>query len=426
MLLIALFLVLVLVGLSAIRADFDIRHPTFLMGLAWIATFALMAVPIINYVEVTPATLAYLVLLIVVVMFFAMVGSALPMQRDEKDRRPRGSSVLLAFGWASLATALAYQHSRWGLMTLLTDPELVRSTDSGGTGLLGILVYSPSLCFILLGTLIARQKVLQSKAPSGTWVFLLAVFLYMAIQPERTTILVTMVWTALSIWALTPHPQTPSLRLLTRVVVPAALGFVAAVGFFISVSERTGKVESVNYYRYAVNMPIDDRFIDPYVYLTGSIPAFGTAVERNWQDEKILQINPEKTAILPRRVAQMVTGDGDQITVNAAYARIPFRFNTYTMFYDPLEDYGVLGAVFYFVAVGLLCGAVYRWVTVRPSLFSAYFYGWAVSAIVFGTMTNKFSGPLYWLALGIPLVLRLPALSLKERKLPLGGAAKQS
>lgn len=319
---------LFLYGSGVVR---DIRHPAMLTLLVWLVPFLLLSIPVIKFIPLPAWTTVY-VLVCVLLLALSATLSALVRVAPRPMQEQRGIGIITALGWLALATALYYNETKWGLINLITNPGEVRASDEGGTGLLGMLVYAAPLCFnVIIGFIALRRAGHDVPAvPLAARVFLVACLAYMLILPERTTLINTLVWSAL-MWVMAGPPITVRLQAVFRTFIPAALLLTVALGFFINVSERTGKVRAVQNMSYAINMQsVPHALIDPYMYLTASIPAFEQQLAISYHDDASpLKLSPERTVLFPRRVLQIVTGDTGKLTANAEFARIPFPFNTY-------------------------------------------------------------------------------------------------
>ncbi|QLG11516.1 oligosaccharide repeat unit polymerase [Deinococcus sp. D7000] len=371
----------------------DIRHPANLYLISWLIMLILFTLPLINYIEVSTETYVYILLGIFIFNFFSITGGlfSLKLPKFINNVHIINNTLLISLGYLGLAAALLYLQSKFGLINVIQNPGLVRSQDDGGSGLLGLLIFAPSIVF----TIIIIQYSFIRIMPLSSIIFLIIVLSYMLIQPQRTTLINTLVWTVFSTYYFNRDIQRVTVQLIRKYLPRLILLSVVFLTFFIVVSERTGKVRSVNRIEYAINQEISlpNSFIQPYIYLTANIPALGLIVDDNLKANQLASFKPEITVIFFRRALQILLppDSSSSLTSNAEFAEVPFLFNTYTWLYEPLKDYGFFGSMIYISVFGLLCGLIWRLRDRSISIFTCFVYGWAATACIFSILTNKFS-----------------------------------
>ncbi|MCP2014534.1 oligosaccharide repeat unit polymerase [Deinococcus sp. HSC-46F16] len=393
----ATFLALGVWSLGAWFIVRDLRHPAVLYGLVWTAMLGLLALPIMDYPRVSVLTLVCVLLSAGVFTVASVVGGLLhfypPSQRTTREAAARHiPSILLlsSVTLAGVASSLYYYESRFGLSVLLSNPSYVRFSDRGGTGLYGILLLLPSLGTIAL----ALRWMLTRERTWVTAIVLLTAFAYFSILPERSTIIATALWIA-GMWLI----QDMKFQFRSRRYLVAGSALIAVlIAFFVLVSERTGKVDSISSFRYAIRADISDMWVDPYVYLTGSIPALSTLVADS--SLPIVEVLPQRTVYPAIRIAQIVAApvDGSRLSEAEEPAFIPFYFNTFTWLSAPLKDFGLLGSQIYVLIVGLICGAFYRAARSTRLPVWVYLYGGVFAGTVLSIMTNRYSSLYWWVA----------------------------
>lgn len=398
----------------------DVRHPAVLLTGVWVLVYGLLSLHLVEYIPGSLSANLILYAGILITIFGTILGgfqsTGIPLPESLNVGR------ITVLGTLGLAAALWYQQITWGLVTLITDPGAVRSTDDGGTGLLGILIYLPNLALILLIIEAARRRInKEPRLPKRTLLLAMGIMAYLLIQPERTTILVTLVWGFLGAWMVNPAARSFTPPVLLRYVGRFALFGAFALTVFGVISARTNKIAYVSNISYALNNEkIPNQVIDPYLYLTGSVPALVQKIDDELATGRIIRLSPERTALFPRRMLQVLGFGSDEIlTANADFSNIPFPFNTYTIANDPLYDYGPNGMLIYLFFAGMISGFVFWNGRLAPSTWRAYYYGWAATTCVFSIFTNKFSGIFFWFGVLAPLLLMLPQLRLGKIRVPL-------
>lgn len=280
---------------------------------------------------------------------------------------------------------------------LLNNPAQVRYQDREGSGIFGLLMLLP-----LLSALALVLRWLISRQATKLTLFSLAISVgYFSILPERSTVIAFVLWSAGMAFIL----DSKFKRRTVRYAITASLGIATILAFFIAVSARTNKVDFVSGYRYAVAATdLPDALIDPYVYLTASLPALNSlmvnpslpALKTEWQHiaypaARILQI------ILPSNSNERLSEAEDPVY-------IPMYFNTFTWLSVPLKDLGLFGSYIYIFLVGWFSGLTYKMAKTRAP-FWVYLYGGTVAATLLSIMTNRFSSLAWWVATAFALML---------------------
>lgn len=406
--LMAMVLAASFVALNLAGINRDLRNPVNILLISWIASFSLIGINIVDYVGSSLQSMLYLLSCICVMSLGIAIGSIIKLKKNRTYNF--NISYAIVFGWISLIFAVAYQQQKFGLANLILHPGQVRALDNGGTGLLGILVFSPTICWILIVIYYFGESRRKAGTRPGifTILFLVSTVAYMLILPERTPIVNTLSWSAISLWMTLRRPQNISFKSVTRAALPITILGIVFTAFFVAVSQRTGKVNYLSTVSFAIKDKdnVSASLIDPYTYLTGSVSALGMAFEDEATKGDYLRIAPERTALFPRRVFQIFFDDGgEKLTPNARFVNIPFLFNTYSMFYDPLHDYGVIGCLIYVALLGVIVGIIFSNARKNDDVLSIFAYGWAGSALLFGIMTDKFADVYYWYSIILAIIL---------------------
>lgn len=367
----------------------DIRNPVNIFLTSWSIMLLALSIGLINYIEVPFSVYIYVLFSIILFSFFAVISSRIKFKsKFMVGKEIIGEWPLIFLGLLGLTCALFYYQTKFGLSNLIYNAGLVRSQDDGGSGLFGILLFIPANIFVILGI---RSFYLKKISPP-TFLCLLALFIYMLILPERTTLINSVVWLAFGSYALNPKNQFISWSVVRKYFPPVVLVITAFIGFFIVVSERTGKIKYIDQISYAINQnfSIPNQVIEPYIYITANIPALG-AVFESGEFSDGFNFDPSKTGIFFKRAVQIFTSSPATTTSNAEFIEVPFRFNTYTWLYEPLADYGIVGSFIYIVLIGIMSGLIWSLRSAHISPLTAYLYGGIATACLFTILTNKFS-----------------------------------
>lgn len=380
----------------------DLRHPAVLYGAIWTATLTLLGLNVMRYPDFEALTLVHLTLSALVFIIAAVIGSGLRRGKKAPARSPRpvhlpSVTLLASLTLLGVLSGLYYYQHKFGLAMLLHNPAQVRYMDRAGTGGFGLLLLLPQIAAqaLLLRWLLTRQR------PWLTFLTLLAALAYFGILPERSTVIGFVLWAAGMAAILDVRFSRRTLRYAG--LAGAGLGIILA--FFVAVSARTDKVDFVSSFRYAVAaQEVPDALIDPYVYLTASLPALNTLVT----DPKLplARLELERTIYPAARIWQILRPSaGGRLSEAEDPAYIPMYFNTFSWLSAPLRDLGLLGSYLYVAVVGLACGIVYRLARLRRGALWVYLYGGLFAATVLSVMTNRFSSLAWWVAAAFALVL---------------------
>lgn len=413
-----LILCLLFINFSALAKD--IRYPSNIYLISWIGMFSLLSLGLIDYIKINPATYVYLALTLLSFWLASSLFGRVNLSILGKNSNLFLSEILLlSLGYISLSFALLYYQSRFGLINLITNPGLVRASDNGGTGFLGLLVFLPTVIF----TILFIQSVALRKFKLSTSVYLVILLGYMLILPERTTLINTLVWCALGAYATQQTPQLVSWAVMRKYFVRVAALGLFVLGFFLFVSERTSKVDYLNSIDYTFNYQdsIPRSLYDPYIYITGNVPALSVELERALKEDSLVKANPNETFIFYKRFFQIVLGPDSfngNLTSNKEFSRIPFPFNTYTWLSEPLRDYGLIGSLFYVFLCGMACGLAWAYWRSRVTPLSCFIYSWGATAALFTIMTNKFSSIYFNYALIIVFALYVFQAIVSRIKVP--------
>lgn len=388
-----IFLIFCLLFINFSALAKDIRHPSNIYLVSWMGMFILLSLGLIDYVKINPITYAYLALtLLSFWLSSALFGRVNLSAVGSNKSLFLSENLLLTLGYISLSFALLYYQSRFGLVNLITNPGLVRASDTGGTGFLGLLIFLPTVIF----TILFIQAVSRRRFKVSTSLYFIILLAYMLILPERTTLINTLVWCALGAYATQQASQLVSWAVIRKYFVKVAALGIFVLGFFLFVSERTSKVDYLNSIEYTFNYQgsIPRSLYDPYIYITGNVPALSVEVERVLKSNTLVKVSPNDTVIFYKRFFQLLLGpdsSNGNLTSNKEFSRIPFPFNTYTWLSEPLRDYGLVGSLFYVFLSGTACGLAWSYWRSRVTPLSCFIYSWGATAALFTIMTNKFS-----------------------------------
>lgn len=386
----------------------DIRHPANLYILSWTFSLCLLSIGVVNYVKVDNSTIFYIILTSIIFCIFSYFGSANFTRNDDIYNEIAGNGnltrIVTVLGYIGLASALYYYQSRFGLANLISDPGFVRANDKGGSGLLGLLIFLPPTSFIVLSLLFF----LKSKLNFIQYILIFLILIYMLVLPERSTLVNSLVWVLMGAYSLNRKRQIVSFGLLKNYGSKILIFTLLILAFFIFVSARTQKIQYVSNIDYAISSGniVPKELIDPYIYLTGSIPAFNVILQNDSLRDLSVKFSPSKTTLVLGRLTQIIGSQGgENLTANADFIQIPFPFNTYTWLREPIADYGYIGALFYICLCAFVAGVSWKLAKRRQSILYAFLYGWAASASIFTILTNKFSSIYYTYAIGEIIVI---------------------
>jgi hypothetical protein len=89
--------------------------------------------------------------------------------------------------------------------------------------------------------------------------------------------------------------------------------------------------------------------------------------------------------------------DGVLVSPPPAEGLPPLYLNQYSFLYDPLQDFGVPGALIYALVIGVLVGAVYGWGRgQRTDPLRLLLIGQTATAVALSPLFNKFSNTAWW------------------------------
>ena len=379
----------------------DVRHPAVLYNCVWALTMFLLNLNIISYIKFSAEMSVFIFTSALNFSLSAIFGGVSqndkPKNKNLYASRPRLISHMPSAEWLAgltifgVAGSLYYYQSKFTLRVLLTNPSYVRYSDVDGSGLFGILLLLPSVAVLAL---IVRWLLVRTH-PWLTFITILIAFAYFAILPERSTMVGTVLW-VLGILVVQDSSFKQNLRRYLNILLASVIVFLV---FFTAVSARTGKVNFIKTYRYAVSAKfVPDSVIDPYIYITGSLPSLDTLVTDSRLSD--FNINFGHVTYPIARVIQIISPpyNGSRLTEREDPAYIPFYFNTFTWLSFPLRDLGLIGSQLYVAIVGLLSGLIFRLARETRSPFWIYLYGGLFAAIVLSGMTNRFSSLYWWVA----------------------------
>lgn len=409
-------ILLLLIPISYIYIFKELRHPGFLYLLVWSVDLILLNANFINYTSIEINASFYMFFASSLFIIASLVSSTITKKilqntnevsifiKQDSLKMQNTFNVASIIGIIGIIVSLIYYDTNFGIENLIFNPNYVRMNDKGGTGALGLIIFLPPMSFIF----IAIQYLKKQSLSYLNKFFLLICIVYMAILPERTTLINTIVWTTFSFLATIKNLNV-SISFFRKAILYSSIILLVFVAFFIIVSIRTQKIVAVNNVANYINknsiIVLPNEIIDPYLYLTANFPALSVIFD-DVDDE--IRFNPQRTLAPINRIFQiLLKSDSDKVTNNADFTEIPFPFNTYTWLYDPLLDFGKSGSLLYVILIGLLSGLVWEYVNVHKSNLSIFMYGFFSSGILFTIMTNKFSGIFYWYAFLISTVIFL-------------------
>ncbi|CAG0939476.1 hypothetical protein BROC_00658 [Candidatus Brocadiaceae bacterium] len=258
-----------------------------------------------------------------------------------------------------IAGALGYLYviqEQYGLETLITNPGLIRATQSGEDFVAGFFWWKFLFYMNWLAIPLGVARIVYEKANSPRWIYLalLIHFLVNFILVSRSQLLLVLFLVVFVIVAAFHRRIRESEFLLIGVML------VATVVYFIVMGEALGKT-----FEYTISQAGNFHgpdFVRPlaqfYLYVAGNIPAFQmymTTYESS-QTYGLFQFIPiakvlSKLDMVPWELPQEV---GQNVF-------IPFSFNTYTYLNVFYLDWGLIGTL-----IGpFLFGLIGNWIYLR-------------------------------------------------------------
>ncbi|KEF34222.1 hypothetical protein RDMS_08185 [Deinococcus sp. RL] len=379
----------------------DWRHPAVVYAVMWAAAFGLLSLPVVNYPALGSLTAAFVLLSGLSFVLSAYLGGRLGFLRL---RPPAGSAgprtqglpsarALLLLALVGVGAGLWYYHTRFGLDVLLNNPAYVRFNDRDGSGAFGLLLLLPPVTLLLVAL-----RYIRTRDQLPLTLLTLAVILgYMLVLPERSTLIVAVLWIAGMFMISDRRFRQRTGRYLGAALLVVLVG----IGYFSAVSERTGKLEHVESVRFALrDQRVPTAAVDPYIYLTGSLPALDGVVRQ--QETRTDPLGVSRVAYPAVRLGQIVfPSAGVRASEAEEYTQIPFGFNTYTWLSWGVRDLGLWGAQLYFALVGLLSGLAYAYALRSPWPLATFVYSGVFAATALSIMTNRFSSLFFWAALAV-------------------------
>ena len=411
----------------------DYYPPSVLIVATWTATMSLYFLQVIPYADLAPSTFAFIMAAIAILAVTSHAGQRL-WQRARPAGRPTTFSPdawLMGMSVAALVGVAWYVWSVSGVLgfsAFYDRPARIRigigdgSIPSRFLVLQYLCIATPitALAFDLSGVKIRPAVwVAVILATLGTWIttdrtqfFLVALtcyfmyvlargrtFSYAKLALSTIALLLTLgayfliigVWMSkspanLGVEVRVPTVSAPPPRLVIQNPTGARVPASTATRAERTAVERTllknlQRVSTIYLYATASYAALDVLLANPQPRTYGAHSVFPVA---RFLDRLGLVPGGVPQAIPP--FAPLGLTSGQDIT-----------FNAYTFLYYPLVDFGLLGALFYCVAIGLLSGFVYgRFAEQRSSPFWLLAMGHLSAALVLSVFVNKFNNTATW------------------------------
>lgn len=400
--------------------------PLSIYGAVWLTLFGAYGLGWVEYIPIRSST--WLLLGAIFLLFLAgtWVAASVPLSRhmaweapavDWKQRllpeqMERLLVLVFVLGLVGCGLYLKTVISIYGITKLITEagairmvqeaPEFSAAFGSGGYLLLHLNMLSAVLSALYLFVFGFHWRKI--------WVYLMGVFALgtnLALG-TRLQIFAIVIW-GFFLWLyLKPHS-----RVNLKVAAGALVLVLLLAGTFLGVTRFTGK--TVADYEAAANrirLPRDWWFLaDPYVYLTGVIPAFQEYV--SVPQPKMLGL----TTLMPLTKLANKVYPAIPVPVEVEPGQyIPFWFNALTYLDVYYQDWGLEGLLVAPFVIGALTMGLFVRMRQQPTLWRVYLNALLAYCLVFSIFGNRFYTTYVWefVILGFLLtksVIRSPASS---------------
>jgi oligosaccharide repeat unit polymerase len=398
-------------------------HPLSPFSVFYGVWFVALALLFADWIEYIPLHRRTWVLLTVNMLSFGfgwllaylfLRGGTKPSKRDVAELGVSANSlrrVIYSFfvlGTVGLADFLRQVHAAVGLWTYVESPHEIR--EAMGLGQLGeglkplnwLNVGNVPLCAFYLVLPGARHR-------KRIWLLLAASTIATLFMEDRTRFFFAVLWTSYVVAHARPWNARKFLAGAAVVGTILLLQFLAVGAWLGKVTENNPTLVSASRASDGLSM-----FLMPYIYATGSFPAFQAYVESS----------PESTGgamtFYPAyRVLQRLDASLPAPPIIGDPVAIPFEFNTFTWLHQFYADFGFAGVLLGPWLAGLLAGLVYFRMVQSPSFYTLYVNGLISVALTLSIMVNHLTqGPVwYFLAVGI-----LVAAYIRQRRPSLASA----
>ncbi len=254
-------------------------------------------------------------------------------------------------------------NAAYGLATYITNPAVIRQ-DADEWTRMGLLALLLDLNYPLL----VCSWVHRLLTKKWQWFSILGVLLPLALtflQTDRGT-LTTYVITCIFLWIYWNHCRSLTWKMVRRLSAIAAL----LLAYFLAIGLLYGKILSqqtdvINTRDFSATSDVGLALASPYVYATGSFPAFQEAMR------DVRQMSWGTHTFFP--IARVLSGLGflrekpEGFTTD--FYLVPIPFNVYTHLFSFYQDFGVAGVILLPMGLGYMETRLYLGMKASPNLF---------------------------------------------------------
>lgn len=388
--------------LSRVLFD-DYLAPFGIYGFVWLFMVGALKLDLVQYSPVKASTWILVSLSFISFLFGSLTAprvykrAAVPGRKIDwtklicKRRVELVLFVLFAMGLCGSVSYLRAVHKLYGLRTMIVEPAVIRigqsSQEFQSLYGAGKLFYYVNALFVVMS--IFYINAFGKLCSRAIYPLMGVSFAQLLTSMDRTMPFLAIIWAFFFWWYSAKRRPI----VFPRTALVLMLIIFLLLTLFVVIASALGKVTAnIPQIRAYVNLSDELLWLaDPYIYLTGSIPAFQSYVESNQGRTygafvclpmlKLLRI-VFPNLVLPREVGE--------------FHLIPFRFNVYTYLNVYYSDFGVLGIVLFPYLVGLLSTLLYVRYRRKESFIGLYLISLVSYCLVLSIFTNRFITTYVW------------------------------
>ncbi|MDJ0840270.1 MAG: O-antigen polymerase [Acidobacteriota bacterium] len=374
----------------------DFATPPGIYIFVWSVTVLLLQLNLVDYHAVHSAWWA--VLLSGVCFLAGSVagicwGLPFPKPRPEpnldSEKLRRIMPLLFILGLIGFGLQLAHLQRTVGLATFIIDPPLARKLHShlfawGYLNLLNMVNYVIAVLYLIT----ARKRRLLPLLMTATAIA-------SALMTTDRTRLYFMIFWGFFLWIYTTGGFRMSLRKNLRSAVLALTLLV----FFMLFASHFQRQYGPKYPQYLSFPPETAYLADPYIYLTGNIPALQALLDDDIEHTDGRFSFAPLTNLLSRFLPV------EPVPLQGKLYFVPVELNTYSYLQQFYVDWGWPGMVAGPFFCGLLAGLCYAYMRRRPGFLSLYLASLAAWCCLISVFVNFFTQEATWFFVAVGLLL---------------------
>jgi oligosaccharide repeat unit polymerase len=384
----------------------DYFSPFSIYGTSWLSLFGFYSLGWIEYISIKTST--WLILGGTLVLFWAgtWVAASIPLAKranleskliNWKTRlhQPRVELILLitfCLGLLGLLFYLRTVAALFGLDTLIHNMSLVRSGQSSSEFMssFGSAEYSLLHLNMLCAVWSVLHLLVYGLRPGKWWVYAIGVISVGTnlLLGTRTQIFAIVIW-SLFLWMYLRARSRVDLKLvISLILLTTVLG-----GLFLGIVVFTNKsIQNYDAANVQIRLPRAWWILaDPYVYLTGGIPAFQEFISAQQEEFgglfTVLPITKLLNKVYPAIPVPAEVRPGQNI---------PFWFNAMTYLDVYYQDWGLAGLIVAPFLIGLLSTTLYLQMRQKPTLWMIFVNSLIAYCLVFSVFNNRFITTYVW------------------------------